>query len=137
MRIIILSLFVTICCFSSHAQINADTLVYEESDTFNVYVKPEFPNGNEAFSKYMCSRIIYPRDALSKGIKGKTFTEFIIEKDGTLSHIKTVAGKSLSPSCDQAVIDILLKSPRWKPGLGNNGQPIRVKKTIEFKFSLN
>ena len=137
MRIYILLFFITGIFSHSQAQTITDTIVYIENDTINsLDVKPEFPGGEVAFEKFLSTRLIYPEDAKKKNIQGTTYIEFIVEKDGSLSNFKVVDGKSVCPSIDQAVINVLLKSPRWKPGL-KNGQPIRVRRIKKTKFVLN
>lgn len=121
----------------SQAQTIEDTTVYIANDSINpVDIEPEFPGGEPAFYKFLSARLIYPEDAKKKRIQGPTYIEFIVEKNGSLSNFKAVDGKSLSPSIDQAVINVLVTSPRWKPGY-KNGAPVRVKKIARVKFSLN
>jgi TonB family protein len=137
MRFYLLLLFLTGFLFQSQAQTLVDTIVYIEKDTINpIDVQPEFPGGEMAFTKFIMSRIIYPEDAKNQRIQGTTYITFIIEKDGSLSNFKAVDGKSLYPSCDQAAINAISPSPRWKPGLKNN-LPVRVRKIVRIKFNLN
>lgn len=135
MRICFIILFLIGLLVQSHAQTISDTLVFEETDSMHIDVQPEFPGGESKFMQFISSQLIYPADAKSKGIQGTSYIEFIVEKDGSLSTFKSVDGKSLSPSIDQAIIHVLLKSPRWQPGL-KDGQPIRVRKIKKIKFIL-
>lgn len=136
MRQYIFTFVVCLFIFQSNAQTAVDTTVYEEKDTVHVHVKPEFPGGTTEFYKFMGPiRIVYdPKDsALYRS--GYIVIEFIVEKNGQLSNIKAVEGKSLTPTCDQIIINKLLKSPRWEPGL-QNGIPIRVRKVYATRFKL-
>jgi len=60
---------------------------------------------------------------------------FIVEKDGTLSHIMLVRGKELSPFLDQAALDVMYKSPRWIPAKMSNGTIVRSKKIVRIAFN--
>jgi TonB family protein len=92
---------------------------------------PAFPNGgNEGFQKYIKDNIVIP------GGRRKTGTvtvEYTIEKDGTVSNVKITTGKGLSRSYDQAVIDVVSKSPKWFPA-EQNGTPVQLRITRIITF---
>ena len=133
MRIYLLLLFLTGCLFYSQAQTPADPpiendSVYKSPDTF-----PEFPGGNAAFSTFISNHLIYPEEARKQLIKGMVIAQYIVEKDGSLSNIEIVKRYSLNASCDQALINALQQSPRWKPGI-KDGKPVRVKQFARASF---
>lgn len=163
MRIYFLLFIMTGILFQSHAQTNKNTQlpgyppdvnistrtieqaeekVVEENipDSIRVYiyaqVMPTFPGGGDtAFYSFVRKNLIYPEDAKTRNIIGTVFVQFIVEKDGSLSSIQFVHGRGISPSCDQAAIDVVSKSPKWLPGK-NNGDPVRVKCTKRIKFEI-
>src|ERR1700741_1771327 len=47
--------------------------------------EPEFPGGVKMFYKFLTKNIKYPKTA--GDTHGKVFVQFIVEKNGTLSHI--------------------------------------------------
>jgi hypothetical protein len=47
----------------------------------------------------------------------------IVEKDGSLTHLKIVHGGN--KRMDQAYLERMQNSPKWKPGL-MRGKPVRV-----------
>jgi TonB family C-terminal domain len=139
MRIYLLLFFLSGLLFQSHAQTTSDTLL--QVNVKKTYVSPyerpaEFPGGDSAFYKFINTNLIYPADALEKKIKGVVFVQFFIQTDGTISDIKVV--RSLYPSCDQAAIDVLSKSPKWKPGTVSNSDktPVKTKIVRQVKFVL-
>ena len=85
--------------------------------------KPEFPGGVLAFYKFVGQRFKMPEEASRNKVQVKILTEFMVEKDGSLSEFKIVkdAGYGLG---DEA-IRVLKLSPNWIPG-SENGKPVRV-----------
>lgn len=135
MRSYFLLLFLTTVLFKVQAQTPTDTLVYEMDDSLSTITPAVFPGGDEAFARYIFNRLMYPEDAKAQGIQGTTHIQFIIETDGSLSNIKVVHGKGLSPSCDQEAIRVISDSPKWTPAM-KNGKPVRSKRTVRVKFAL-
>ncbi len=133
-------LFLFSFLFNTLAQQNSEKLTEtaEQNDTLTFAGSmPLFQGGSdEAFARYVQSKIIYPKDALKNHIQGTVYVQYIIEKDGKVSNVMIVPGKNLYPSIDQMVIDIVSQSPAWEPG-SNNGKPVRVKKIIPVRFTIN
>lgn len=105
-------------------------------DSIRVYsftqVMPSFPGGGDtAFISFIKKNLIYPEDAKKNNIAGNVYVMFIIERDGSLSDIHIHRG--LYPSCDQAAIAVVSKSPRWNPGM-NNGKIVRTKRVQRIQF---
>jgi TonB family protein len=134
MRIYFLLVFLTAILF--HAQAQTDESVYIYGDSTNIDVQPEyFIDGDAGFNRFIQLHIIYPEDAKNGGLQGIVYASFIIEKDGSVSTIKILQGKCVSPSCDQEVVRMLSQSLPWKPGL-KDGMPIRTKKIVRIRFAL-
>jgi len=134
MRTLFISLFITLFTFTSQAQTNSDSTKSNEPIYMWAGTMPEFPGGEQEYQKFIASNLKYPTDARKQGIEGIVYVQYIVNVDGTLSDIKIVPGKGLIPSCDQAVIDVLKKSPNWSPGLNSDGKPIAIKKIQKVKF---
>jgi TonB family C-terminal domain len=99
-------------------------------------IMPAFPGGGDsAFYAFVQKNLIYPEDAKSKGIMGTVYIQFIVEKDGSLSSIHVIPRRGISPSCDQAAIDVVSKSPKWTPGKMHD-KPVRVQCTKRIKFEI-
>jgi len=104
----------------------------EQVSTF-VQVMPKFQGGgDDAFSAYVEKNIIYTKRMADT--TGTVFVEYIIEKDGSVTNVKIVPRRGLTPVLNQAAIDVIKKSPKWQPGL-NNGVPVRVKKISRIRFN--
>lgn len=103
-------IFVTIIFFialSGFAQDVQTDSIYKLSDVEN---KPEFNGGIESFYKFIGSKFVTQG---KRKYKGKIITEFVIEKDGSLSNFKTLSDFGFG-SGDEAIRVIKL-SPKWLP----------------------
>lgn len=49
---------------------------------------PEYPGGMDAMNKVLYQNVRYPAAAQDYGIQGMVIVNFVVEKDGTLSHVK-------------------------------------------------
>lgn len=95
--------------------------------------KPSFPGGESAMYKWLQDNIIYPAAASEEGVQGKVTVQFIVEKDGSITHVQVVRGKH--PAFDAEAARVIRKMPRWTPGR-NNGQPVRVTYHLPVQFKL-
>lgn len=55
---------------------------------------PEFPGGMSALVDFMSKNVKYPKSAIDNDIEGKTFVEFVVEKDGSVSNVRTKKGST-------------------------------------------
>lgn len=90
-------------------------------NTTGLDVTPEFPGGVEKFHKFVNENYIKPNK--KSNLKGKIYTTFIIEKDGSLTDIKIL--KDLGFGTGNEAIRVLNLSPKWIPGK-QNGKIVRV-----------
>lgn len=95
--------------------------------------KPMFPGGDSEMYKWLSSQIQYPAAASEEGIQGRVVVQFIVEENGSISHVNVVRGKH--PALDAEALRVVKKMPRWNPGR-NNGQPVRVVYNLPVTFKL-
>lgn len=95
--------------------------------------QPEPPGGFSAFYTYVGQNLKYPKLALRSNIQGRVYIQFVVEKDGSLTDIKTMKG--IGGGCDEEACRIIGNAPKWKPGK-QRGQPVRVKMIIPIHFRL-
>lgn len=72
--------------------------------------KPSFPGGESAMYKWLQDNIIYPAAASEEGVQGKVTVQFIVEKDGSITHVQVVRGKH--PALDAEAARVIRKMPR-------------------------
>jgi len=126
---VLLFLFVSLCGI---AQTQKD-LEIKDIPTQESEIAPEFPGGQEAFFKYVASKIVYPQDCRDNMIQGKVYISFVIDIDGSVTDVTVVRG--VHKSIDQEAIRVIKSSPKWKPGT-INGKPVKVKYTYPVSFKL-
>jgi protein TonB len=95
---------------------------------------PSFPGGPAALLQYLNNNIRYPKVAEANGIQGRVTVQFVVEKDGSISGVKTM--KSAEPSLDHEAERIVRSMPKWNPGK-SNGSPVRVKYFVPVVFRLH
>ena len=82
---------------------------------------------------YLRANLRYPADARQKGIEGTVYTSFIVEKDGSVSEVKTIRG--IHEEADTEARRVVQNFPKWVPGK-QNGEPVRVRFVLPIKFNL-
>ncbi len=108
-------------------------IVYSANDGL-LEVMPEPYGGAAAWAKFLQKNLRYPHEASEKGISGKVWISFIIEKNGHLSSL--VVERGAGYGMDEEALRVLKMAPPWKPGI-QNGQPVRVKYTLPLNFVLD
>ncbi len=115
-------------------QIKVPTVMSKDSVFKVVEVMPEFPQGRSGLMKYMKENIKYPEQAKNKSIEGRVFVNFVVEKDGSITHVKVLRG--IGGGCDEEAVRATKSMPKWIPGK-QKGVPVRVSFNIPIKFALN
>ncbi len=94
---------------------------------------PSFPGGNGALMKYLATHIKYPELAKESGIQGRVFINFVVERDGSIDHVKVLRG--IGGGCDEEAVRVVKSMPKWIPGK-QRGKPVRVSFNLPVKFTL-
>jgi protein TonB len=95
--------------------------------------QPEFPGGNTAMMKFLSNNIKYPVIAQENGIQGRVITNFVVERDGSITDVQVVRG--VDPSLDKEAIRVIQSMPKWKAGK-QRGSAVRVRFTLPVVFRL-
>lgn len=93
----------------------------------------EFKGGVDAFYQYLGKSIHYPKAARNANVQGKVFATFVVEKNGSLTHVRILKG--IGYGCDNEAVRVLKASPKWKPGR-QNGKIVRQQYTVPITFTL-
>lgn len=94
--------------------------------------KPTFPGGDRNLMTFINATRNYPIDAYRKGEQGRVTCSFIVNTDGSVSHISVLRG--VSPSLNREAIRVLSKMPEWNPGrLDGKVVPVRVVWSVPFR----
>ena len=100
---------------------------------FIVEEMPEFPGGELALREFIAKTVKYPDYAVEKGIQGKVYVNFVVEKDGSVGQVKIARG--VDPSLDAEALRVTNELPKWKPGK-QKGEAVAVSYTIPVNFVL-
>lgn len=94
--------------------------------------KPSFPGGDAQLLKFINNNRKYPKSAYDRGIQGRVTCSFVVNTDGSISHISVLRG--VEPSLNKEAMRVIGKMPEWKPGK-HNGQPVptRVVWSVPFR----
>lgn len=129
MKKIFFTLFFTLVSLFSYSQEETSPSkkealpVYDENTVYNtsgIEFKPEYPGGMSEFYKYIGKKYRTPK---VKGLQGKVFVTFIIEKDGSVSNVKVL--RDIGHGTGEEAIRVLENSKKWIPG-EQNGKKVRV-----------
>lgn len=120
--------------FFYKTQANDNAMMGTDSVFTVVEQMPEYPGGMEQLMNYLWNSIEYPALAKEKGIQGRVFVNFVVEKDGSIVNVKVLRG--IGAGCDEEAVRVVAAMPIWKPGT-QRGKAVRVSYNIPIKFVLN
>ncbi len=96
-------------------------------------VMPEFPGGVQALYRYLGQNLNYPAQEREAGVQGTVFIGFVVEKDGSITHVHVQ--RSVSNGLDTEALRVIRNMPDWLPGrMGVN--PVRFSYTLPVSFRL-
>lgn len=101
------------------------------------------PKADFEWSKYLQEHLEIPASAAGKKYNYRFYISFIVEKDGTVSNVKTVSSKNgneqipvdeaLIKDFEVSALNAIKSMPAWTPGY-QKGQPVRCYFTVPVKF---
>ena len=112
---------------------NSESYKIDEIYTF-VEEMPAFRGGEPGLIDFLSKNLRYPYNAQNSKMQGSVICTFIIEKDGSVSHVKIT--QEANPLFNKEALRVLMTMPKWKPGK-KHGMPVKVKYTLPIIFSLH
>ena len=107
---------------------------YQGEDIYVIVEKmPEYPGGGLALQKYIAENVKYPAEALKKGISGRVFVTFVVNKEGNVDQARVVRG--VDPSMDAEALRVMSLLSKWTPGY-EKGEAVNVSYTVPINFDL-
>ncbi len=94
---------------------------------------PTYGKGNDELFGFIAKNLLYPKAAKESKIEGMVYAEFVVELDGSLSHVKITSG--IGHGCDEEVLRVIKSFPKWKPG-EKGGKAVRTKMTLPVLFKV-
>lgn len=97
---------------------------------------PAYRGGDKAIYDYLQANLVYPEDAKAQGAQGRVMVTFVVETDGSISHIQ-LARKAELRSMDNEAIRLIVDMPEgsWTPAQ-MQGKPVRCRCTVSITFRL-
>ncbi len=96
---------------------------------------PEFPGGgDEALREYLAKNVKYPENAIKRGVEGRVFVSFVIDKEGYVTDVKVA--KEFDSDLDAEAVRVVSEMPQWTPGK-QKGIAVNVSYTVPINFKLN
>ena len=95
--------------------------------------RPQFPGGNLALREWIKQNMVYPQEAIAKGIEGRVIVKFTIEEDGSVTNGKILRG--VDPLLDNEALRLVSIMPKWSPGRFA-GKDIRTMYNLPVLFKL-
>jgi protein TonB len=121
---------------STAAAIPVAPTTTNEANTVFVIVEemPEFEGGAAGLMRYISQNIVYPSIPREAGIEGTVHISFVVNEQGNVEGVKVMRG--MGHGCDEEVIRVVSKMPRWKKAGKNSGHPVKVRFNIPVSFKL-
>jgi len=114
--------------------IQAEAPKEEVDEIFTIVEDPAEPiGGYPAFYKYVQDKMKYPAQARRMGVEGKVFVEFVINRDGSISDVRTVKG--IGAGCDEEAVRVVEGAPKWKAPK-QRGKPVKQRMVLPITFRL-
>lgn len=120
---------IVVCCFAGQLYAQEDTTVYDIVDQ-----EAEFPGGMPKMMKWFIDQDInFEDDYINGTCLSRIKLQFIVEKDGSISNIKSLNTCALS---QEKAVKLMGMSPKWIPAqINSNVVRMRYFMPITICFS--
>ena len=98
-------------------------------------IPAEYPGGNKALKEYLYVNLQYPERAKKLGLEGKSYIQFKISVEGTVSDVVVYRPMPDCPECDAEAKRLVENMPNWIPGsVGGKPKMSTYRLPISFKL---
>lgn len=113
-----------------------DTIIDDDEEfveNIPINQQVEYPGGAAALCAFINSNTRYPQVALENKTQGDAIVEFCVNENGSVNDIFML--KSLSPECDQALMDAVHRLRRFYPAVKDGRRsPCWFVLSVSFKL---
>jgi periplasmic protein TonB len=93
---------------------------------------PASPYGGLAeFMRWVQQNLVVPKEARDNGVHGTVYVHFTISEKGEVT--KVTLSKGIGFGCDEAVMDVVKRAPKWKPAV-RDGKVVSQRFIIPIKI---
>lgn len=110
-----------------------DSTIFESPDDCKELKEAEFIGGAISLQKYINENIMYPQEAIENNEQGRIYLSFIIEEDGTITHV--FVDRGASNTLDLESTRVVYGMPKWQPA-ECDGKKVRSKGRLPIIFAL-
>lgn len=107
-----------------------DTIIDENEF---VEIAAQYPGGEPALCAFINKNTVYPQIALETETQGEAIVEFCVKENGTIGEVFML--KSLSPECDQNLMNAVRKLKRFIPAK-TKGKPVPAWFVLSAAFKI-
>ena len=109
-----------------------DTIADSSKIYEKVEIESEYPGGVAAWQQYLSKNLHYPDEAVNNEIQGDVIIQFIVDVDGTISHVEAISGPV---ELRIESIRVIKKSGKWVPAM-QDGKYVKSYKKQPIKFRI-
>jgi protein TonB len=134
-----LSLVLSQWTFAQVSESPKDTVIVTSPE-----IDAEFAGGYEGLVNYLSKNLSYvgnpknkrsvPKEELLEG--GRLMVRFIIEKDGSITHVRLETKLPKCEPCNQDAIRVVKNMPKWKPA-SSDGKAVRTYVRLPINFDVD
>lgn len=110
---------------------DSDGKVYQYAE---VYENAEPNRGLVSFYEYVGDNLEYPVKSRRRGIEGRVYVEFVVQKDGSITDLNVIKG--IGKECDEEAVRVIGSSENWSPGKVR-GKTVKQRFVLPIEFKLN
>ena len=92
----------------------------------------EYKGGVAAWLQFLNANCKYPDEAVNSEVSGTVRVKFVVEKDGSVSHVEAMSGPEV---LQKEAIRVIAASGQWEPSI-LNGHKVRSYKIQPIVFRL-
>lgn len=100
--------------------------------TKNFLKRPEYPGGKKAFKEYVKKNLVYPEEALKKGVEGVVHLIARIDDNGQVNEVEVEKG--IGSGCDKEAVK-LIKGIQFG-AVSNKGVRLKTRQRFRIEFRL-
>ncbi len=110
----------------------------EGYDTNELAQRPAtYPGGMRAFYQFLNENLVYPEEAIKKGIEGKVYVWIVLDENGAVIDDSVRIERGVHKLLDEESIRLLKLSPDWEPAkLIADLSPVKSSLALPISFRL-
>lgn len=115
----------------AHSTTESGREIVEVYEYDYVDIQPQFPGGESEMIRFINRERRYPAQAYRDGVEGRVMCSFVVNEDGSISHVSVLRG--VSETLDREAVRVISNMPRWTAG-SNDGENVSVYCILTIPF---